>query len=200
MTLFLRTYKITLLKRTLDIFTSSNMHAISNPKILLVHAIQANTFAGRVFSSAHEDFASMGIMVISYTVKEVHDDVGYLSALGQSRTAEVLRDARVGEAKARMESQVAEAKAEEQRLFNIHRVDFDNFVDYRLFCLFHYYRFSSTSKCSISFKFINFYDLEKYSRIFLFSMIFGDFRLLSMVLNYFDFRYFVIFIKFRRLC
>ena len=117
MTLFLRTYKITLLKRTLDIFTSSNMHAISNPKILLVHAIQANTFAGRVFSSAHEDFASMGIMVISYTVKEVHDDVGYLSALGQSRTAEVLRDARVGEAKARMESQVAEAKAEEQRLF-----------------------------------------------------------------------------------
>ena len=41
----------------------------------------------------------MGIMVISYTVKEVHDDVGYLSALGQARTAEVQRDARVGKAK-----------------------------------------------------------------------------------------------------
>ena len=73
-------------------------------------------FPGRVFEACNKDLASMGIMVISYTVKEVHDDVGYLTSLGQSRTAEIHRDARVGEAKAQMESQVAEAKAEEQRL------------------------------------------------------------------------------------
>ena len=52
----------------------------------------------------------MGIMVISYTIKEITDDVGYLKALGQGRTAEVQRDARIGEAKAKMESSIAEAK------------------------------------------------------------------------------------------
>ena len=49
-------------------------------------------------------------MVISYTIKEITDDVGYLKALGQGRTAEVQRDARIGEAKAKMESSIAEAK------------------------------------------------------------------------------------------
>ena len=31
----------------------------------------------------------MGILVISYTLKEVNDDVGYLASLGQARTAQV---------------------------------------------------------------------------------------------------------------
>merc|ERR1711881_543076 len=54
----------------------------------------------------------MGIMVISYTIKEITDDVGYLRALGLGRTAEVQRDARIGEAKAKMESTIAEASAD----------------------------------------------------------------------------------------
>ena len=58
----------------------------------------------------------MGIMIISYTIKEVNDDVGYLKALGMSRTAEVQRDARVGEAVAKMQSTMAEAKAEAERM------------------------------------------------------------------------------------
>ena len=45
----------------------------------------------------------MGIMIISYTIKEVNDDVDYLKSLGMSRTAEVQRDARIGEAAARMQ-------------------------------------------------------------------------------------------------
>ena len=59
---------------------------------------------------ASTDLINMGIMVISYTIKEITDDVGYLKALGQGRTAEVQRDARIGEAKAKMESSIAEAK------------------------------------------------------------------------------------------
>ena len=42
-------------------------------------------------------------MIISYTIKEVNDDVDYLKSLGMARTAEVQRDARIGEAQARMQ-------------------------------------------------------------------------------------------------
>lgn len=39
-----------------------------------------------------------------------------MQALGQARTAEVQRDARIGEAEAKQESSIAEAKAEMQRM------------------------------------------------------------------------------------
>merc|ERR1712228_76161 len=68
-------------------------------------------FSSGVFKVASTDLINMGIMVISYTIKEITDDVGYLKALGMARTAEVQRDARIGEAKAKMESSIAEAKA-----------------------------------------------------------------------------------------
>jgi len=73
-------------------------------------------FSSGVFKVASTDLINMGIMVISYTIKEITDDVGYLKALGMARTAEVQRDARVGEAQAKMQSSIAEAKAEMQRM------------------------------------------------------------------------------------
>merc|ERR1739844_314205 len=68
-------------------------------------------FSSGVFKVASTDLINMSIMVISYTIKEITDDVGYLKALGMARTAEVQRDARVGEAQAKMQSTIAEAKA-----------------------------------------------------------------------------------------
>lgn len=44
---------------------------------------------------------------------------GYLKSLGKARTAEVKRDARVGEAEARAEGQIKEAIAEEQRMASV---------------------------------------------------------------------------------
>lgn len=44
---------------------------------------------------------------------------GYLKSLGKARTAEVKRDARVGEAEARAEAQIKEAIAEEQRMASV---------------------------------------------------------------------------------
>lgn len=41
---------------------------------------------------------------------------GYLKSLGMARTAEVKRDARIGEAEARCDAQIKEAIAEEQRM------------------------------------------------------------------------------------
>jgi len=74
------------------------------------------TFSSKVFEVATSDLVNMGMQVVSYTLKDIKDDVGYLKALGESRTAEVQRDARMGEAEASMQARIAEARAEEERL------------------------------------------------------------------------------------
>jgi len=74
------------------------------------------TFSTKVFDVASQDLFNMGIMVISYTLKDIRDDVGYLASLGQARTAQVKRDALIGEAEARRDAGIAEAHAEEQRM------------------------------------------------------------------------------------
>jgi flotillin len=58
----------------------------------------------------------MGIQVISYTLKDVKDEDKYMVSLGMSRTSEIQRDARIGEAEANRDSQIETAIAEEQRL------------------------------------------------------------------------------------
>ena len=68
----------------------------------------------------HSEFrcvlVNMGITVVSYTLKDIRDEEGYLKALGLARTAEVKRDARIGEAEARRDAQIKEAIAEEERM------------------------------------------------------------------------------------
>merc|ERR1712168_576236 len=74
------------------------------------------TFSKNVFNVASVDLHNMGIAVISYTLKDVRDEVGYLASLGQARTAQVKRDALIGEAEAKKDATIAEALAEEQRM------------------------------------------------------------------------------------
>ncbi|RVE48395.1 hypothetical protein evm_006956 [Chilo suppressalis] len=69
-----------------------------------------------VFEVASSDLINMGITVVSYTLKDIRDEEGYLKALGMARTAEVKRDARIGEAEAQAEAKIKEAMAEEQRM------------------------------------------------------------------------------------
>ncbi|KAK2168032.1 hypothetical protein LSH36_21g07061 [Paralvinella palmiformis] len=73
-------------------------------------------FAKAVFEVASSDFVQMGITVVSYTLKDIRDEEGYLKALGMTRTAQVKKDARIGEAEARKDAGEREARAEEQRL------------------------------------------------------------------------------------
>ena len=47
------------------------------------------TFSQKVFDVASVDLHNMGISVISYTLKDIRDEVGYLASLGQARTAQV---------------------------------------------------------------------------------------------------------------
>ena len=74
------------------------------------------TFSDKVFETASVDFHNMGIIVLSYTIKDVSDEEGYLDSLGQARTAQVKRDAIIGEAEAKKDSTIAASYAEEQRM------------------------------------------------------------------------------------
>merc|ERR1712095_116571 len=73
-------------------------------------------FSKAVFEVASSDLVNMGITVVSYTLKDIRDEEGYLKALGMARTAEVKRDARIGEAEAKRDAQIKEAIAEEERM------------------------------------------------------------------------------------
>ncbi|KRT84376.1 hypothetical protein AMK59_2992 [Oryctes borbonicus] len=76
-------------------------------------------FSKQVFEVASSDLVNMGITVVSYTLKDIRDEEGYLLSLGMARTAEVKRDARIGEAEARCDAQIKEAIAEEQRMASV---------------------------------------------------------------------------------
>ncbi|OQV12744.1 Flotillin-1 [Hypsibius exemplaris] len=73
-------------------------------------------FNHSVFEVAAADLVNLGIRVVSYTIKDIHDEEGYLNALGMARTAEVKRDARIGEAIAKKETTMRAALAEEARV------------------------------------------------------------------------------------
>ncbi|XP_028663962.1 flotillin-1 [Erpetoichthys calabaricus] len=73
-------------------------------------------FSEQVFKVASSDLVNMGISVVSYTLKDVHDDQDYLHSLGKARTAQVQRDARIGEAKAKRDAVIKEAHATQEKV------------------------------------------------------------------------------------
>src|SRR5271163_1344337 len=52
-----------------------------------------DSFAQRVQEVSLGDLAKMGLTVVSFTIKEIKDPVGYLDSLGKQRTAEAKRSA-----------------------------------------------------------------------------------------------------------
>uniref|UniRef100_A0A3Q2PA20 Flotillin n=1 Tax=Fundulus heteroclitus TaxID=8078 RepID=A0A3Q2PA20_FUNHE len=68
-------------------------------------------FSEQVFKVASSDLLNMGISVVSYTLKDVHDDQDYLHSLGKARTAQVQKDARIGEAQNKRDAVIREAHA-----------------------------------------------------------------------------------------
>lgn len=70
-----------------------------------------DAFAQRVQEVAAGDLANMGLQIVSFTIRDIHDDQGYLDALGQARTAEVKRDAQIGQANADRDARIQAARA-----------------------------------------------------------------------------------------
>ena len=69
-------------------------------------------FASLVREVATPDVGRMGIEVLSFTIKDVYDNVDYLSSLGKARTAAVKRDANIGVAQAERDAGIREAECE----------------------------------------------------------------------------------------
>ncbi len=73
-----------------------------------------DAFAQRVQEVSSGDMAAMGLRIISFTIRDIQDDQGYLDALGQRRTAEVKRDAAIGQAEAARDATIKSAQARQE--------------------------------------------------------------------------------------
>ncbi|XP_063368508.1 flotillin-2 isoform X2 [Cydia amplana] len=102
-------------------------------------------FAGLVREVAAPDVGRMGIEILSFTIKDVYDEVQYLQSLGKAQTAAVKRDADVGVAQANRDAGIREAECEKSamdvkysmdtriedntRMFKLQKAQFDQEVN-----------------------------------------------------------------------
>jgi len=71
-------------------------------------------FAQRVQEAAVPDLANMGLRIVSFTLRDIKDNQGYLAALGLPRLAQVKRDAIIAQADADRDAQIRAAKAKQE--------------------------------------------------------------------------------------
>jgi flotillin len=83
---------------------------------LSVEAINADrqAFAQKMTDEAALDLKKMGVNIDILTIQQISDEQGYLDALGKKRTAEVKRDAVVGEALAQRDAMIQSAQADRE--------------------------------------------------------------------------------------
>lgn len=68
-------------------------------------------FSQEVQRVATQDLAKMGLVIVSFTIKDVRDKNGYLDSLGKPRIAQVKRDADIATAEAEKETRIRKAEA-----------------------------------------------------------------------------------------
>merc|ERR1719154_29452 len=73
-------------------------------------------FATLVREIAAPDVGRMGIEILSFTIKDVYDNVEYLASLGKTQTAAVKRDAEIGVAQANRDAGIREAECEKSAM------------------------------------------------------------------------------------
>lgn len=95
------------------IFQTLEGHLRSILGTLTVEEVNSDrtSFAQKLTSEAAVDLEKMGLGVDVLTIQEVSDEEEYLNALGKRRTAEVKRDAAIGEAEATRDAKIQSAKA-----------------------------------------------------------------------------------------
>jgi len=69
-------------------------------------------FSQEVQRVASQDLAKMGLIIVSFTIKDVRDKNGYLDSLGKPRIAQVKRDADIATAEADKETRIKKAEAD----------------------------------------------------------------------------------------
>ena len=83
---------------------------------LTVEEINADrqAFAQKMTDEAAVDLKKMGVNIDILTIQQISDEQGYLDALGKRRTAEVKRDAVIGEALAQRDAMIKSAMADQE--------------------------------------------------------------------------------------
>ena len=83
---------------------------------LTVEEINADrqAFAQKMTDEAAVDLRKMGVNIDILTIQQISDEQGYLDALGKKRTAEVKRDAIIGEALAQRDAMIKSAMADQE--------------------------------------------------------------------------------------
>ena len=71
-------------------------------------------FSQEVQRVASQDLAKMGLVIVSFTIKDVRDKNGYLDSLGKPRIAQVKRDADIATAEAEKETRIKRAQAAQE--------------------------------------------------------------------------------------
>lgn len=71
-------------------------------------------FAERLVHQVEDEMTSLGLVVDTLKIQNVHDDVNYLNSIGRKKNAEVIRSARIAEAVARAEAIVRNAENRER--------------------------------------------------------------------------------------
>jgi flotillin len=72
-----------------------------------------DAFASKVQEVAAGDMANMGLSIVSFTIRDIRDNQGYLEALGKPRIAQVKRDAVIAQAEADRDAMIRSAQAQQ---------------------------------------------------------------------------------------
>src|SRR5205807_7329610 len=72
-----------------------------------------DAFAAKVQEVAAGDMANMGLGIVSFTIRDIRDNQGYLEALGKPRIAQVKRDAQIAQAEADRDAMIRSAQAQQ---------------------------------------------------------------------------------------
>ncbi|KYG30694.1 flotillin family protein [Alkalihalobacillus trypoxylicola] len=71
-------------------------------------------FSQEVQKVASQDLAKMGLIIVSFTIKDLRDNNGYLESLGKPRIAQIKRDADIATAEADKETRIKQAEANKE--------------------------------------------------------------------------------------
>lgn len=74
-------------------------------------------FAESLLEEAEEDLNKIGLTLDTLKIQNISDDVQYLNSIGRKKSAELLRDARIAEARAKAESIIRAAENEQNTAF-----------------------------------------------------------------------------------
>lgn len=93
---------------------SGNMRSIVSQ--MTVEELNSNRdeLRRRVLEEAAEAFKPIGMQLDVLTIQNISDNNGYLDALGQTRIAEVKRDAEIGQAEAKRDAMIKSAAADQE--------------------------------------------------------------------------------------